>query len=183
MIYIRESSKAALCGIISALSVVIMLSTYLSPFLVYTAPAFAGLLLLLILNEIGYSWAIGTYFSISIVSLFIIADKESAVFFIFFFGFYPIIGYFFMNKLKNKVISWLLKIIVFNLSCFSAIIVCIFVLGVSFEDIISEGVFFTSVFVILLNVLFVVYDVLLLRLQELYIKKLRKRFCKLFNIR
>ncbi len=63
----RESSKAALGGIIAALSVSMMLLTYLSPLLVYTAPVLAGLLLLIIVNEIGYRWAIGTYAAIGML--------------------------------------------------------------------------------------------------------------------
>ena len=77
----RESSKAALGGIVSALAVIAMLVTYLSPLLVYTAPPLAGILLILIVNEIGYRWAFGTYVSISLLSVFLIADKESAVFY------------------------------------------------------------------------------------------------------
>jgi len=86
----RESSKAALCGIVAALAVVIMMITYISPVLVYTAPPFAGLILLLIVNEVSFSRAVGTYFAVSLLSLFLIADKEAATFFTCFFGFYPI---------------------------------------------------------------------------------------------
>lgn len=179
----RESSKAALCGIVSALAVVIMLSTYLSPFLVYTAPAFAGLLLLLILYEIGYAWAIGTYFTISLLSVFVIADKESAVFFTMFFGFYPIFAHFINIKIRKKLFSFILKFAVFNISCFVSVTVCMFVLGVGFEDIMGEGAGFTAVFMLLLNALFIVYDVLIIRLQLLYTKKIQKRFRKLFNIK
>ena len=64
----RESSKAALCGIVAALAVVIMMITYISPVLVYTAPPFAGLILLLIVNEVSFSRAVGTYFAVSLLS-------------------------------------------------------------------------------------------------------------------
>lgn len=183
MIAIRESSKAALCGIISALAVVVMLTTYISPFLVYTAPAFSGLLLLLILNEVGYGWTIGSYFTISALSVFLIADKEAAVFFSMFFGYYPILAYFFMTRISRKSVAWLLKVPVFNISCLISLLVCFYVFGIGFEDLYSEGIDYTIIFVILLNVFFVVYDILILRLQELYVKKFRKRFRKLFNIR
>ena len=95
----RESSKAALGGIVAALAVVVMLATYISPLLVYTAPPFAGLLLIFIIKEIGYSWAFGTYAAVSLLSVFVIADKESAVFFTFFFGFYPILRSFLCKKI------------------------------------------------------------------------------------
>ena len=179
----RESSKAALCGIISSLAVVIMLSTYLSPFLVYTSPAFSGLLLLLILNELGVKWATGAYVTVSLISAFIIADKEAAVFYTMFFGFYPILAFVFNKKIRKKPIRIAIKLVTFNLSCLIAFAVCMFVLSLDMSDVIGDGVFFTVIFAILMNILFIVYDMLIIKLQLLYKKKLQKKFRKLFNIR
>lgn len=179
----RESSKAALCGIISSLAVVIMLSTYISPLLVYTAPAFSGLLLLLIINELGCRWAFGTYITVSLISAFIIADKEAAVFYTMFFGFYPILGYILNKNIRNKIIRTALKLITFNFSCLVSFAVCMYVLSIDMSDILGDGILFTVVFACLMNILFVIYDILIIRLQELYIKKLQKKFRKLFNIR
>ena len=179
----RESSKAALCGIISSLAIVIMLSTYLSPFLVYTAPAFSGLLLLLILNELGCKWAAATYLTVSLISVFIIADKEAAVFYTMFFGFYPILCFILNKKVANKVIRTVIKFCSFNVSCLISFAICMFVLALDMSDIIGDGMLFTAVFAVLMNILFFVYDMLITRLQQLYIKKLQKKFRKLFNIR
>ncbi len=179
----RESSKAALCGIISSLAVVIMLSTYLSPFLVYTAPAFSGLLLLLILNELGWKWAAGTYACVSLISAFIIADKEAAVFYTMFFGFYPILCFILERKIRNRIFRTAIKFACFNLSCLISFAICMFVLSLDMSDITEGSMIFTAVFIILMNVLFFVYDLLIIRLQLLYIKKLQKKFRKLFNIR
>lgn len=179
----RESSKAALCGIISALAVVIMLSTYLSPFLVYTAPAFSGLLLLLIINELGVKWATGAYVTVSLISAFIVADKEAAVFYTMFFGFYPIIGFVLNKKVRGIIVRTILKFAVFNFSILVSFAVCMYVLSLDMSDIAGDGIVFTVIFAVLMNVLFFVYDILIMRLQELYKKKLQKKFRKLFNIR
>ena len=179
----RESSKAALCGIISALAVVTMLSTYLSPFLVYAAPAFSGLLLLLILNEIDYKWATGTYITISLVSVFTVADKEAAVFFTMFFGFYPILGHLLNKKIRNLYLRTIIKFVCFNISCLLSFLICMYVLGLDSEEITGGGAVFTAVFAVLMNILFLAYDILISRLQELYTKKLQKKFRKLFNIK
>lgn len=179
----RESSKAALGGIVSALAVVVMLSTYISPLLVYTAPPVAGLLLLIIINEIDYKWAIGTYAAISLLSVFIIADKESAIFFTLFFGHFPISATFIDRRLKSGIIKLFLKFTVFNISCASALALCIFVLGVSYSDIFGETLMLTVLFIVLFEILFFVYNILVARLQELYILKFRKKIKKLFNLR
>ncbi len=179
----RESSKAALGGIISALAVVIMASTYISPVLVYTAPAFAGLLLLVIVNEISYKWAIGTFVSVSLLSIFMIADKEAAVFFTFFFGYFPILSKFLEKAIRRNWLRNLIKVMIFNASCIICVVVSLFVFGISYDDFQNEGALFMLVFFVLMNVFFFVYDRLVSSLQVLYIRKLKKKFRKLFNIK
>lgn len=175
----RESSKAALGGIVAALSVVIMLSTYISPLLVYTAPPFAGLLLIFILKEIGYSWAFGTYTAVSLLSVFIIADKESAVFFTFFFGFYPILRAFLCEKIKLKPISFLLGLVVFNISLLISVTICSKVFGIDYSEFTDGGKAMVLLFIVLMNMVFAAYDFLFLKLNVLYdglISKKVKRF-------
>ena len=120
----RESAKAALGGIIAALSVSIMLITYISPVLVYTAPVFAGMFLLIIVEEIGYRWALGTFAAVSLLSVFMIADKEAAVFYTMLFGYYPILREFICGKLTRKTLLFFIKLIIFNSALFSAIAIC-----------------------------------------------------------
>ncbi len=179
----RESSKAALCGIVSALSVVIMLSTYLSPFLVYTAPVFSGLLLLPVIFEIGYKWAAGTYLSVCLISAFVVADKEAAVFYAMFFGFYPILGFFLNKNIKNLLLRYFIKLSAFNACCIISFLLCMYVLALDMSDFSEDGIIFTIFFALLMNVLFLAYDVLFMRLQQLYILRFQKKFRKLFNIR
>lgn len=179
----RESSKAALCGVITALSVVVMLSTYLSPFLVYTAPVFAGLLLIFVVTELGIKWGMGTYFSISLLSFFIISDKESAVFFSMFFGYFPILEYVIEKKIGNYIIKYFLKFLIFNSACILSILVCLFVLGINSGEFISDSMIYNIVFIILMNILFIIYEILIRRLQELYEKRFQRFIKKIFNIK
>lgn len=176
----RESTKAALGGIVSAMAVVIMLSTYLSPFLVYTAPPFAGLLMLITVNELGYKWSTGVYFTVSVLSIFLIADKESAVFYSMFFGYYPILSVFLQTKIKNKKIRYVLKLLIYNIAVTIAFLICTFVLAIDYDDFENTTIFIVS-FVLLMNLLFVAYDMLVDRLQILYMLKIHKRFKKLFK--
>lgn len=177
----RESSKAALCGIVAALAVVIMMITYISPVLVYTAPPFAGLILLLIVNEVSFSRAVGTYFAVSLLSLFLIADKEAATFFTCFFGFYPILRIFLDKKIKLKAIKWIIKVLVFNLSLLSSVCVSMFIFNIDYSDFTNGGKYMTYLFFVMMNVVFVLFDFLIGRLQILYFLRLQKRFRKLFK--
>ncbi len=177
----RESSKAALGGIIAALSVSIMLLTYLSPVLVYTVPVIAGLLLLVIVNEIGYHWAIGTYTAISLLSLFMIADKEAAVFYVMLFGYYPILKFFITAKIRNRFLLFFIKLLVFNAALFLSLAVCSFVFHIDYSELTSGGKIFSAVFVVLMNLVLFIYDFLIGSLTVLYRVKIQKRIRKLFR--
>lgn len=177
----RESSKAALGGIVAALAVVVMLATYISPLLVYTAPPFAGLLLIFIIKEIGYSWAFGTYAAVSLLSVFVIADKESAVFFTFFFGFYPILRSFLCKKISIKPLSFFIGLVIFNISLIVSVWFCSYVFGIDYSEITSGGKSVIILFYGLMNVVFVVYDYLFLKLNVLYDRTLSGKVKKLFR--
>ncbi len=177
----RESAKAALGGIVSALAVVVMLVTYLSPLLVYTAPPFAGILLILIVNELGYKWGVGTYVSISLLSVFFIADKEAAVFFTMFFGYYPILKLWMDRTLKTRLLRVILKLLIFNVSVAASVAICIFVFHIPYDAFAKSGYILLAVFWAMLNFLLVVYDYLISALQILYQKKLRKRIQRIFR--
>lgn len=164
----RESMKSALGGMIAALSVVVMLITYLSPFLVYTAPPFAGALLIVILEEIDRKWAFGVYTAISLLSLFLIADKEAAVFYAMFFGYYPILQHFLIGRFRKKGVVTVLGCVVFNLSLFVAIWICSFVFHVDYSEFAEAGKIFAVLFILLMNVCFLFYDFLLRKLCLLY---------------
>lgn len=177
----RESSKAALGGIIAALSVVIMLATYLSPLLVYTAPPFAGILLIVIMEELDLKWAAGTFTAIGLLSLFMIADKEAAVFFVFFFGYYPIVREFLRTKIKQKFLLFFIGLLLFNVSCAAAISVCAFVLHIDYSDFYADGKFVIVISAVLMNAVFVVYDFLILRVHDYYQTKLKHRIKNIFK--
>ena len=177
----RESAKAALGGIISALAVVVMLITYFSPLLVYTAPPFAGILLIVIVNEIGYRWAFGTYAAISLLSVFLIADKESAVYFTMFFGYYPILKLLMDGKLRLKALRVILKVLLCNASIAASVALCIFVFHIPYDDLTDKGMVLPIVFLVLLNMLLFVYDRLVTALQLLYQKKIGNRIRRIFR--
>lgn len=177
----RESSKAALGGIIAALSIVIMLITYISPFLVYTAPQFAGLLLIVIVYEIGYGWAFGTYAAISLLSLFMIADKEAALYFVMFFGYYPLLRDFLIKKIRKTWIRLPIEVVIFNVTLFCAGVLGSVFFHIDYSDLTEGGKLFVVLFWIMMNVIFFIYDFLVDRLTILYKKKIRKRIRGLFR--
>lgn len=176
----RRSSKTALGGIISALSVILMFMTAVIPFMTYALPLIAGTLLVLMVRELGGRWALAVYVAVSILGLFIIPDKEAAVFYTAFFGYYPIIKPPIESKLP-KALQWVIKFAIFNLACFAGVALTVFVFGIPFDETGELGKYGAYVLLAIANAAFLAYDILLTKLLILYERRWRKAFLKIFK--
>ena len=176
----RKSAKTALGGIIAALSLVIMLLSTIIPFLTYVLPAFAGAVLIIMVIEIGKKWSVCTYVAVSLLSLMLLADKETAMMYVAFFGYYPIIKEVLENKL-HKVVCILLKLLTFNASIVLAYLLMIYVFAIPIEGMDDFGKATVPILLGLGNLLFVLYDFVLSRFILLYTFNFRKRFKNIFR--
>ena len=172
-----KSGKIALGGLLTALGVVLMFLTGLIPIGTYALPAIAGVLLIVAVIEIGAKWAWMIYAAVAVLSLLFAADKEAALLFVLFFGYYPVLKSF-LERISNKVLSWISKFAVFNV----AVVACFF-LAVNFlqlpEDSFTEfGIYLPWVFLILGNAVFLIYDIALSGLVATYVEKLHHRVTK-----
>ena len=78
------SYRVALGGIVSAFCLMSMFLTGVFPLLYLVLPMISGILLLIIISEIGMEWAWVTYTAVSLLSLFVTYDIEAAMIFILF---------------------------------------------------------------------------------------------------
>lgn len=177
---LNKSSKTALGGIIAAVSVVLMFLTSIIPTLTYAIPAAAGLLLLIMVIEIDKKWATVVYLSVSILSVLLIADKEAAVMYVAFFGYYPIIKQP-IEKYLNKYICWLIKILIFNAAIIASYLLLIYVFNLSMDDFGDLTKIGLALLYLAFNVVFVIYDIALTRLITAYIYKWQKYFRRIFK--
>lgn len=175
----KQSSKTAICGMIAALSVVIMMLTII-PVMTYAAPAFAGILLMVVVIEINKKWAFGVYAAAGILSLLLATDKEAAVMYVAFFGYYPIIKAVLESKLPRAV-EWIVKFLIFNVTMVASYFVLIKVFGISMEDMNELGKYGPLILLALGNVVFLVFDIAITRIATLYIIKWQKQFRRLFK--
>lgn len=164
---------------IAALSVVIMMLTII-PVMTYAAPAFAGILLMVVVIEINKKWAFGVYAAAGILSLLLATDKEAAVMYVAFFGYYPIIKAVLESKLPRAV-EWIVKFLIFNVTMVASYFVLIKVFGISMEDMNELGKYGPLILLALGNVVFVVFDIAITRIATLYIIKWQKQFRRLFK--
>ncbi len=166
----KNTKKIAFCGIMSALSAVIMLVAYF-PYFTYAVPAVAGLCVMVVLIETDIKWSVLTYFSSAFLA-FLVAETESKIIYIAFFGFYPILKCI-IEKLRMVVFGWILKLLTFNF-CVVVLFLVFSQLGlITFED---RGIFlFSWVLLLLGNVVFVIYDIAVSRLALVYIDKFHSK--------
>lgn len=172
-----KSGKIALGGLLTALGVVLMFLTGLIPIGTYALPAIAGVLLIVAVIEIGAKWAWMIYVAVAVLSLLFAADKEAALLFVLFFGYYPVLKSF-LERISNKVLSWISKFAVFNV----AVVACFF-LAVNFLQLPEDsftvfGIYLPWVFLILGNAVFLIYDIALSGLVATYVEKLHHRVTK-----
>lgn len=177
---IKNSSKTAIGGVIAALSIVLMFLTSVIPSMTYALPAAAGILLVIVVIEVDKKWAVGVYTVVSILSILLIADKEAAVMYIMFFGYYPILKAVF-EKHFNQILSWVFKLLVFNAAMVIAFLIVTYVFHIPFEEMETYGK--SAAFILLGagNLVFVIYDFALSNLIKLYNFRWRRHFRKIFK--
>ncbi|MCH5304639.1 MAG: hypothetical protein J1E41_07225 [Ruminococcus sp.] len=173
----KDSFRVAFCGLICALALVLMISTGIVPVATYAFPCFAGILLVAVVIELGEKWAIAAYVSVSILSLFLAGDKESVAYFIAFFGFYPIAksG---IEKLKSRILQYVIKYALFTVCMIAAFSVCKFVLAIPDEEFTLLGFYIPWAFLAVAELVFVVYDKCITILVVRYITTIRNRIFK-----
>lgn len=176
----KISVKVALGGVTAALSVLLMIAAGITSTLVYAIPMFAGALLMVLVIELGSSFAMAVYVAVSVISLLILGNKEAAVMYVAFFGYYPIIKSLLEKHLK-RVLCWLIKYIIFNAAMVASYFAVTKIFMISFEDVEAFGKWALLLLLLAGNVVFAMYDVLLTRLVTIYFYRWQKYIKRVFK--
>ena len=171
------SYRVALGGIVSALCLVTMFLSGIMPALYLVLPMAAGVLMMIIAVEVNTKWALLTYISVSILSMFITFDKEAALIFIMFFGHYPIIR-FYIEKIKPKLPKTIIKFALFNVCVISYFYVTVYLFGLKqmLDEMNDFGKYGAVVMLAVVNVIFVLYDYNLEICYKVYRAKIMPKF-------
>ena len=177
----RKSAKTALGGIIAALSVVLMLLSSVIPFMQYALPAIAGTLMIIMVIEVGKGWAFAAYSSVSFLSLILLADKEAAMMYVAFFGWYPILKPIIESRIKLRFIQWILKFLSFNTALISAYFFLFSVFGLKPEDLTEHGIPGLIALLAAGNVMFIIFDIFITRIVFTYQTRWQSTFRNIFK--
>ena len=174
----RRSSQVALGGIFSALCLIFMMITII-PFGTYALPVLAGALLFPVVIEVGSRTAALVYISVSLLSIFLVPDKEAVMLFVVFFGYYPILKEK-MEKLRPLWVERVVKFLVFNASVTLGYYITLYVIGVArmMEDFGEAGTIFMIIMLLMGNAFFFLYDIALTRYISLYLYRFRKKLIR-----
>lgn len=170
----EKVKKLALCGVLCALGVVVMLFGGVIPIAVYCCPALAAMLLVPIDCECGTKYGLTAYAAVAVLSVLLVADKETAAVFVFL-GYYPVVKKFF-DRIRPKVLRIVLKLLLFNVSAVVLYVLLIFVFNMTalVEEFRTTGTLLLIATLALGNIAFILLDFCLARLHILYFVKLRK---------
>ncbi len=168
----KKAKKTALCGMVSALSVVLMLVSSVAPVLMYVLPVLGGCIVWYISELINKKYAAGVYFSTSFLSLILLTDKETALAYALFFGFYPIIRDC-INKLP-KAVSVIVKILLFNVCAVLVGFLGVFIFSVPTEEYSEFGKWSIPILLALANIMFLMYENMMNKLRFLLVAVVKK---------
>lgn len=171
----KKQNKITLSAILAALSCAFMIFSRI-PNLTYAVPALSGLFIMIILFEAGVKYAV-LAFLVSALLNFVFADINSCVLFVLLFGYYPIIKAVLDSK-ANKTVGWVFKILLFNFAAAGCFFVFKFIIGFELSSLYIWGKYTIVLSAILLNAVFVLYDIALSQAAEFYFARIRHKMDK-----
>ena len=181
----QKTKKMTAGALLAAMGVAVLFVGSLFETLDLTMAAAASFLCVFAVIELGGAYPIMIYVITGLLSVILMPHKMSGWFYILFFGYYPIIK----EKLErlSKPVAWLIKLAVLNGALWISVAVAYFLfLGPdqsktvmdAFSSIFGDssiGTWVAGVMYVLVNVVFIVYDVALTRLITVYLVRLRHK--------
>ena len=168
----QKTMRIAFCGMMAALSVVVMLLGGLVPMFTYISPLIAALVVAVVLLEYGSTWAWLTWLATALISLMLGTDKEAAVFYLFF-GYYPILKPVLDSRIPRRNLRLAAKAACFALTSglmFLFLMLFFPVLAAEFKEM---GLALSLVLILLMDLCLLVYDYGLPGNLRIYEKRIR----------
>ena len=166
----KASIRVAFCGLSAALMLVVMLLGTMVPFSTFLCPGIAGALSIPVLWEFGLRPGMLLYAAVSILSLILAPDKEAAFLFVFILR--PK-----LQHIRKRPLRGVVKWVIFAVAICAVYALLLFVF--TMPELTAEMEEWTlpilTGLLLLVSVTFLCYDILLGRLQLLYVARLRPK--------
>ncbi len=166
------SYRVALGGIVAALCLMTMLMAGVVPILYIAAPMVAGLLLVILVQEVSTGWAALTYAATAVLSVFVVPDREATLMFVLFFGYYPLLRPR-IKKLPTKLLRLFAKLGLYLLFLVVDYLLTVYVLGMPTFD--EFPAWALPLIALAATAVFLMYDSLIDDLTLFYTQVVRRR--------
>ncbi|MBO4277263.1 MAG: hypothetical protein J5925_02550 [Clostridia bacterium] len=163
----KSARSVALAGVFTALCVTLLFIGSAVSVLDLGSAAITSFVILIALTELGGVRALAVYAASAVLALVLLPNKEPAVYFAAFAGFYPVLKVP-LNRIKPKWLSVLARFAVFDLCAAGAVAALYFWLKIPLET----G-WYAVLLILAANLAFAVYDLALERAVLFYNLKLR----------
>ena len=167
-----KASAVALCGVLGALALAVLLPGGVIPAAAISCPVLASLVLIPVYLELGRKWGLLWYLTVAILGLVLAPVKECAILFLCF-GPYPMLR----KSFGRLPLSRLVKHLYLNAVVLGAYGVMIFVLEL--RELVAEyaqtGKWMLGLLLVMANVSFVLYDLLIGRVEVLYLVRVKPK--------
>ncbi|MBQ1183289.1 MAG: hypothetical protein IIX60_02440 [Clostridia bacterium] len=177
----KNTVKITVCGVISALAIVLMLGTNI-PIMLYTVPALTGILFLIPSVELGAKWGFLCFSITAILSVILPTEREALIMFIGLLGYYPTVKLL-IERLNSRILGTTIKFFAFNVAVTGCFFVTAKLLGINIfqSEKFSMTVMIVAVYIVG-NIAFAIFDFALTRILNIYFIKFRKQVRKIMHL-
>ena len=170
----RKSTKElALCGLLTALGVVLLCLGGIIPFALYACPILASAVLVVVRTECraGFAWV--CFAATALLGMLLGPDKESAALYLFL-GYYPLVKPW-LDGRRPLALQWFLKLALATAAVggMYALLIFVFALQGLVEELAEAASWMLWTSIAMGAALFVVYDILLGRFDRYYQRRRR----------
>ncbi len=176
----KRTSKIAFCGMMTALSLVILLATIV-PITEISLAALAGIVGMPVVIETGRKYGLMTYVTVSLLSLLIVPTVEGKVLYIAFFGYYPVLKAALESHRLHPAVEWGVKFAIFNAATVTTYFIMLQFFSLPTDSFTINGVSLPWVFLLLGNGVFFLYDRCLSGLYMRYLRSWQPKVRRLFR--
>lgn len=171
-----NSRKVALCGVLGALSVAMLLLGNLLQIGTYCAPMLAAFLLIPPLEEYGLRYALMEYAVAAVLGILLVPDKELALFYTLVLGYYPALRCR-LERVRFAPLRWGLKFAAFNgtVVAMYLLLLLVFLPGELLGEFAAGGLPFLAAMLAMGNLAFWLFDRALRAMTLVYRTRLRPK--------
>lgn len=178
MKFLKKTQRIAIGGLLTAFSTVMIILAGIVPSGTFTFPAAAGIIIGILSFTAGKSYAWASFFIVALLSFVICPNKEASLCFTLFLGFYPLAKEL-IEKLRLKPVQYVIKLLLFNASAVTIYFLLLFVFSMPEDSFEFFGISVPGLFLLALNVVFLIYDLAITMFLMVYKEKINKFVTKI----